>query len=78
MGFRVVLGCYVHMMLSMGNAQALFSQNEPLGYPKLYLIKHIYIAGYPGIYLSDHTVPGLLPYSSALPLRPGGSLQYVY
>ena len=32
-----------------------------------------YIAGYPGIYLFDHTAPGLLPYSCALPLLPGGS-----
>ena len=30
------------MRVSMEDAQALFSQNEPSGYPKLYLIKHIY------------------------------------
>ena len=64
-------------ILSMEDAQAPFSQNESSGYPKLYLIKNINC----GIssYLSDEsdTAPGLLPYSSALPLQPGGSLQHV-
>ena len=42
MGVRVVPGCYARTMLSMEDAQAQFSQNEPSDYPKLYLIKHIY------------------------------------
>ena len=40
MGVRVVQGCYSRTMLSMGDAQAQFSQNEASGFPKLYLIKH--------------------------------------
>ena len=42
MEVRVVTGCYEHTMLSMEHTQALVSQNEPSGYPTLYLIKHIH------------------------------------
>ena len=41
-GVRVVLGYYARTMLSMEDAQAPFSQNEPSGDPKLYLIKNIH------------------------------------
>ena len=37
MGVRVVMGVYARTMLSMKDAQALFSQNELSGYPKLHL-----------------------------------------
>ena len=47
MGVRVVQNLYRGVMrarstmLFKADAQAPFSQNEPSGYPKLYLIKHI-------------------------------------
>ena len=41
-GVRVVQGYCERTMLSMEDAQAQFSQNEPSGDPKLYLIKHIH------------------------------------
>ena len=70
MGVRVVHNLYRGFMSSRStmlfkaDAQALFSQNEPSGYPKLYRIMHIHR----GISW-DILAPGLLPYSSTLPLH---------